>query len=262
MPKRTEYAQGTPDWVELQTTDPSAAKKFYASLFGWSYQDKPMPQAGVYSMAMLNGDTVAAVAAMPPGAPDGVPPMWNTYLAVDDVDAAAEKAGRAGGQLLMPPTDIGEAGRMAFVADPTGAVVGLWQANKHIGATVVGDTGAVVWNELVTDKPESALPFYQRRRHGGGGGGDGAGPALQPAQSRRDRRRRMCRAAGCRRAEPLACVLRGRRCGCDSGPGDFGGRTGRRCAVRHPHRGTVRRVERSAGRDVQRADAVAAVADI
>ena len=71
------------------------------------------------------------------------------------------KAGSAGGQVLMPATDIGEAGRMAFVADPTGTVVGLWQANKHIGATVVGDTGAVVWNELVTDDPASALPFYQ-----------------------------------------------------------------------------------------------------
>ena len=161
MPKRTEYAQGTPDWVDLQTTDPSAAKDFYAALFGWSYQDNPMPQGGVYSMALLNGDTVAAVAPMPPGAPPGVPPMWNTYLAVDDVDAAAEKAGPAGGQLLMPPADVGDAGRMAFVADPTGAVVGLWQANRHIGATLVGDTGAVVWNELRTDKPQSALAFYE-----------------------------------------------------------------------------------------------------
>jgi uncharacterized protein len=161
MPKRTEYAQGTPDWVELQTTDPSAAKNFYSSLLRWSYQDEPMPQGGVYSMAMLDDDLVAAIAAMPPGVPGGVPPMWNTYLAVDDVDGAVAKVGTAGGQVLMPATDIGEAGRMAFVADPTGTVVGLWQANKHIGATVVGDTGAVVWNELVTDEPESALPFYQ-----------------------------------------------------------------------------------------------------
>ena len=112
-------------------------------------------------MATLNGDTVAAIAPMPPGAPEGMPPMWNTYIAVDDVDAAVDKVGPAGGQVLMGPVDIGEAGRMGFVADPTGPAVGLWQANRHIGATLVGETGAPIWNELITDNPESALAFYE-----------------------------------------------------------------------------------------------------
>lgn len=162
MPNKTGYVQGTPDWVDLQTTDQDAAKRFYAALFGWDYDDQPTPVDGtVYSMAILHGETVAAIAPMPPGAPEGMPPMWNTYLAVDDVDSAVANVGPAGGQVLMPPTDIGDAGRMAFVADPTGAAVGLWQARRHIGATLVGDTGAVVWNELLTDKPEAALPFYQ-----------------------------------------------------------------------------------------------------
>lgn len=161
MPKRTEYAQGTPDWVDLQTTDQSAAKQFYGSLFGWSFDDRPMPDGGAYSMAMLNGETVAAIAPMPPGAPEGMPPVWNTYIAVDDVDAAVDKVGAAGGQVLLPAFDIGDAGRMAFVADPTGAAVGLWQAKQHIGATLVNETGAVIWNELLTDKPDSALPFYE-----------------------------------------------------------------------------------------------------
>ncbi|KZS70362.1 hypothetical protein A4G29_17115 [Mycobacterium kansasii] len=162
MPNRTEYTQGTPNWVDLQTTDQPAAKQFYSSLFGWSYDDNPMPGgAGVYSMATLNGETVAAIAPMPPGAPEGRPPMWNTYIAADDVDAAVGKVASAGGQVLMPAFDVGDAGRMAFVADPTGAVVGLWQANRHIGATLVNEPGAVMWNELITDKPDSALAFYQ-----------------------------------------------------------------------------------------------------
>src|SRR6516165_7916011 len=59
MPKLSQYAQGTPNWVDLQTTDQSAAKQFYASLLGWSYDDNPMPQGGVYSMATVNGETVA-----------------------------------------------------------------------------------------------------------------------------------------------------------------------------------------------------------
>ena len=131
MPTKSEYAQGTPSWVDLQTTDQSAAKQFYTSLLGWSYDDDPMPDGGgVYAMARLKGETVAAIAPMPLGAPDGMPPMWNTYIAVDDVDATIDKVAPAGGQVLMPATDIGEAGRMAFVADPTGAAVGLWQANS------------------------------------------------------------------------------------------------------------------------------------
>ena len=162
MPKISQYAQGTPNWVDLQTTDQSAAKQFYTSLFGWSYDDNPMPgDGGVYSQATLNGEKVAAIAPMPPGAPEGMPPMWNTYIAVDDVDAAVDRVGPAGGQVLMGPVDIGKAGRMAFVADPTGPAVGLWQANRHIGATLVNESGALIWNELITDKPESALAFYE-----------------------------------------------------------------------------------------------------
>src|ERR1700756_569448 len=161
MPKLSQYAQGTPNWVDLQTTDQSAAKQFYASLLGWSYDDNPMPQGGVYSMGLLNGETVAAIAPMPPGAPEGRPPMWNTYIAVDDVDEALGKVEPAGGQVLMPAFDIGDAGRMAFVMDPTGAPIGLWQAKQHIGATLVNETGAVIWNELLTDSPDSALAFYE-----------------------------------------------------------------------------------------------------
>lgn len=124
MPKRSEYRQGTPNWVDLQTTDQSAAKKFYTSLFGWGYDDNPVPGGGgVYSMATLNGEAVAAIAPMPPGAPEGMPPIWNTYIAVDDVDAVVDKVVPGGGQVMMPAFDIGDAGRMSFITDPTGAAV-------------------------------------------------------------------------------------------------------------------------------------------
>ena len=98
MPERTSYTQGTPNWVDLQTTDQDAAKAFYAGLFGWTYDDQPMPDGQVYSMAMLGGHTVAAIAPQPPDmAAAGAPPMWNTYLAVDSVDDAAAKV-EAGGR--------------------------------------------------------------------------------------------------------------------------------------------------------------------
>jgi hypothetical protein len=87
--------------------------------------------------------------------------MWNTYIAVDDVDAAAAKVAGAGGRLLMEPFDVMEAGRMAFAADPSGAAVGLWQASAHIGATLVNEPNTLTWNELTSNDLAAALPFYE-----------------------------------------------------------------------------------------------------
>ncbi len=162
MPVRTSYAQGTPNWVDLQTTDQAAAKAFYAGLFGWAYDDQPMGEGAVYSMAKLGDQDVAAIAPQSPElAAAGAPPMWNTYIAVDSVDDAAAKVEAAGGQVAMAPFDVMDAGRMAFVLDPSGAAVALWQANQHIGSSLVNETGTVTWNELITTDP-AAAKFYEQ----------------------------------------------------------------------------------------------------
>jgi len=160
MPERTSYTQGTPNWVDLQTTDQAAAKAFYSGLFGWTYDDQPMPQGPVYSMAMLGAHPVAAIAPQSPEmAAAGAPAMWNTYLAVDSVDETAGQVEAAGGKVAMAPFDIMDAGRMAFVIDPAGAPVALWQAGQHIGATLVNEPGTLSWNELITSDPGD-VKFY------------------------------------------------------------------------------------------------------
>jgi uncharacterized protein len=162
MPVRTSYAQGTPNWVDLQTTDQGAAKEFYAGLFGWTYDDQPMPEGAVYSMAKLGDEHVAALAPQSPDlAAAGAPPMWNTYLAVDSVDDTVTKVAAAGGQVAMEPFDVMDAGRMAFVLDPSGAAVAFWQAGQHIGASLVNEPGTIAWNELITTDP-SAAAFYEQ----------------------------------------------------------------------------------------------------
>jgi predicted enzyme related to lactoylglutathione lyase len=161
MALRTSYAQGTPNWVDLQTSDQAAAKEFYAGVFGWTYDDQPMPQGPAYSMAVLGGNPVAAIAPQSPElAAAGAPPMWNTYLAVDSVDDTVAKVEAAGGKVAMAPFDVMDAGRMAFIIDPAGAAVALWQASKHIGAALVNEPGTVTWNELVTTDP-GAIAFYE-----------------------------------------------------------------------------------------------------
>jgi predicted enzyme related to lactoylglutathione lyase len=56
--------------------------------------------------------------------------------------------------------DVLDLGRMAVFADPEGAVFGIWQAGTFIGAQVVSESGAMVWNELNTRDPERARVFY------------------------------------------------------------------------------------------------------
>jgi predicted enzyme related to lactoylglutathione lyase len=159
MPDRTQYAPGTPSWVDLQTSDQAGAKTFYSALFGWSYDDNPVDGGAVYSMAQKNGRDVAAIAPLPM---PGVPPHWNTYVTVADVDATAARVPDAGGTTMGEPFDVMDAGRMAVVADPTGAMLCIWQPKNHIGAYLVNEHGTLSWNELMTPDVDAALPFYEK----------------------------------------------------------------------------------------------------
>jgi uncharacterized protein len=49
---------------------------------------------------------------------------------------------------------------MAFIADPTGAMVGIWQPGKNKGAGLVNVPGAFAWAELNTRDLEAAKAFY------------------------------------------------------------------------------------------------------
>jgi hypothetical protein len=161
MPIKTGYKQGTPCWVDLATTDQAAAKEFYGSLLGWSWDDMPMGEGLTYSMAKLNGRQAAAVyAEQDDEKAQGIPPHWSTYIAVQNVDEAVSKVVPAGGQVLMGPMDVFESGRMAVVTDPSGAAVGLWQAKDHIGFEIVNEPGAITWNELISDGVQRAGAFF------------------------------------------------------------------------------------------------------
>jgi len=58
--------------------------------------------------------------------------------------------------------DVLDAGRMAVVADPTGAVFNLWQAKNSIGAQLVNEPGTFSWNELLTPDVPKAAEFYNK----------------------------------------------------------------------------------------------------
>ncbi len=157
MPERSEYAPGTPAWADLGSPDPQASKRFYSGLFGWELQDMGA-ETGGYMIANLRGKAVAGVG---PLMAEGQPPAWTTYVYIDDADTKAKEIESAGGTTLAPPFDVLTAGRMGVFADPTGAVIAIWQPRDFKGAQLVSEPGAICWNELHTRDAERAKQFYR-----------------------------------------------------------------------------------------------------
>ncbi|MGC1481634.1 MAG: VOC family protein [Chthoniobacterales bacterium] len=108
-------------WSELTSSDPDAAITFYSELFGWTSEKAPTPEMD-YTMLKAGDQTFGGVMAPPE---PGIPSHWLNYVSVPDVDEAAKKAESLGGTVCMPPTDIGDMGRIAIIKDPQGAAIGL-----------------------------------------------------------------------------------------------------------------------------------------
>jgi predicted enzyme related to lactoylglutathione lyase len=160
MAERDGYPHGVPGWIDLGTSDVEGARAFYSALFGWESEDLPTDDMNMtYTMFSKKGKAVAGMGPIPPGM-EGTPPVWSTYVNVDSVDDTVAKAEAAGGSVVMPAMDVMTAGRMAFVADPTGAAFGLWEARDHKGAGLVNEDGTLTWNELMTDDVAAAEAFY------------------------------------------------------------------------------------------------------
>nr|WP_254801953.1 VOC family protein [Kitasatospora sp. SUK 42] len=149
-------AQGTPCWVSLLTHDLPGARAFYGELLGWTYSPGPA-QLGVYVRAELDG---APVAGLGVSTATGFPVQWTTYFAVDDADRTAQLVRECGGTVAVGPLQAERAGRMAIVADVSGAVFGLWQGEEHLGRETGVEPGGPAWAELLTPDADGAASFY------------------------------------------------------------------------------------------------------
>jgi uncharacterized protein len=116
---------GTLCWTELHTTDPAAATSFYRAVFGWVTQDVPMGEFSYTLIRPGGGGDDSTQGGMAPLGPEmtaaGAMPHWLPYFEVRDCDGAAAIAAEHGGTVTMPPQDVPQAGRMAWLADPAGA---------------------------------------------------------------------------------------------------------------------------------------------
>jgi predicted enzyme related to lactoylglutathione lyase len=162
MPTVERHAPGEFCWIELATSNQSAAKSFYTVLFGWTVKDVPIGPDDFYSLLELQGRIAAAAYTMRQDESDaGLPPHWKLYVAVTSADEAWKRAEELGAKVIDRAFDVSDRGRTAVIQDPTGAVFFVWEPNKRSGIGVTGEAGAFCWADLSTPDPSRAKTFYE-----------------------------------------------------------------------------------------------------
>jgi len=153
------YHPGKFVWHDLVTRDPASARRFYGALLGWEFQDTTR-SGRPYAVARVGGEPVAGIVVHPD--PSDEPALWLSYLSVPNVDQAVEQVSAAGGKTLYPPTDLPGAARVAVVADPQGAALGL--ARLTDGDPTDGpapERGHIFWMEYMAADAPAAVEFYE-----------------------------------------------------------------------------------------------------
>jgi hypothetical protein len=166
-------------WYELMTPDLDAAKAFYDAVVGWNIEAQSQFPNGYRMIGRSDGGFAGGVLPLNDEMQQhGARPTWLGYLYVDDVDATAAAVERAGGKTFMAPFDIPNIGRVAMVADPSGAPFYIMkpippegQPDAQSDVFSVDQPQRVRWNELSTTDPEGAVDFY-RGQFGWGQEGD------------------------------------------------------------------------------------------
>ncbi len=152
-----DYPFGAPCWLDLLCTDTGRARRFYADLFGWTWQADDAATGG-YTLGLVDGHPVAGLSRRPAAAP--VPSQWTTYFRSGDLAVAAPAVQRNGGCTLGPPASLGGLARTLVAVDPGGAYFGLWEPADLPGSGLLDRPGTLTWSELLTRNAAGSLPFY------------------------------------------------------------------------------------------------------
>jgi predicted enzyme related to lactoylglutathione lyase len=157
MAEATTSVASKPVWVDLASSDAAGAREFYSKLFGWDIEVNTDPQYGGYALARVDGQDVAGIG---PKMSEQAPTAWSVYIGTPDIDELAGKVQAAGANVIVPPFDVGDQGRMAVFQDPSGAFISAWQ-RKAMGGFHTHAPNTFGWAELNARGIEKAIPFYR-----------------------------------------------------------------------------------------------------
>jgi uncharacterized protein len=160
QPASGERHTGKVIWADLVTPDITAAKRFYGSLFGWSFNDIHVGDSD-YSVALLGGRPVGGLYQPHTGAGEQHQPAWLTFISVRDVAAAEHAIVAHGGKVLSRPKSYADRGRQAVFADPQGAVFAVLQSSSGDPQDFLAVPGEWIWSSVLTRDPDTDAAFYQ-----------------------------------------------------------------------------------------------------
>jgi uncharacterized protein len=113
--------------VELFSKNPKGAREFYGGVFGWTFDDVPMP-GGVYTMIKTaEGEQVGGIVKKKDKAQ---PESWVGYVTVASVKRTVAKAVRRKAKVLVDYTPVPGMGAYAVLKDPRGGYIGVWEQAK------------------------------------------------------------------------------------------------------------------------------------
>jgi len=160
-----KHLQGKVIWHDLITNTPAESRRFYEELFGWEFESVGnmvgFGNSDSYVLIRNNGQLIGGmVDANQMRSKDNMS-QWVALFSVADIEQAAALVEPAGGTVLTPPTDVADRGRLAVVADNTGALLALLQTRDGDPADRDPEIGDFLWDELWTDDVEKATAFYR-----------------------------------------------------------------------------------------------------
>lgn len=130
MTESTQPEVGTIGWFDLTVEDAESVRDFYSAVVGWDATSVDMGGYSDFNMISPGSpDPVAGICHARKGNSD-LPPTWLIYITVEDVDVSAETCRHRGGEILVPPRDMGDMGRFCVIQDPAGAVSALFGYKK------------------------------------------------------------------------------------------------------------------------------------
>lgn len=152
-----EYHPGKFVWHDLITDDVSTAKRFYAAVFGWSFE-----KHGEYTLVLNQGNPIGGMLEIKPKEKSKAEAVWLPSLSVTDVDKSIAYVKSRKGKVLKGPFDMQDRGRGVLVSDPHGAHLVLLHAKDGDPKDTTPQIGDWLWNEIWTNVPKESYRFYRK----------------------------------------------------------------------------------------------------
>ncbi len=142
-------------WADLVTDDVIGARKFYAKLFGWKFQD-----LGAYSIGYRQEEPICGMFQRERPKDRSAEPRWFSYISVPSVGKTERAVKQAGGRVLAPAKRMPKRGEQAVFADAEGAVFGVVKSSSGDPPDYLAEPGDWIWIQLLSRDAKKASEFY------------------------------------------------------------------------------------------------------